>query len=126
MSARSSVFGVLIGGHQNEHLLGRWGYALVFAVAAGQSAGVPVPGTTALAAAGGMAARRFLMFNLIGGVLWAVLNGLGYFYLGHALSTASTPVDVGLVILGLAWIGGSFIYLRRRAAPLVGSSQQQE
>jgi membrane protein DedA with SNARE-associated domain len=79
-----------------------------------------------LAGAGGMPVRRFLIFNLIGGVLWAVLNGLSYYYLGHALSTASTPVDVGLAILGLAWIGGSFAYLRRRAAPLAEPSQQQD
>ncbi len=77
------------------------------------------------ARAGGMPAR-FLIFNLIGAGLWAVLNGVGYHYLGHALTTASTPVHVGPAILGLAWIGGSFAYLRRRAARLADAAHEQD
>jgi membrane protein DedA with SNARE-associated domain len=41
----------LISGRQIDHLLGRWGYWLVFAIVLLQSSGVPLPGTTALAAA---------------------------------------------------------------------------
>jgi membrane protein DedA with SNARE-associated domain len=58
--------------------------------------------------------RRFLAFNAGGGVVWAVLYGVGYFYAGHALTTASTGVDVALAVVGgsalVAWV----IYLRRR------------
>ena len=43
--------GALLGGHELNVLLGRWGYGLVFAVVALQSLGAPLPGTTALAAA---------------------------------------------------------------------------
>jgi membrane protein DedA with SNARE-associated domain len=41
----------LISGHQIDHLLGRWGYWVVFVAVLAQASGVPVPGTTALAAA---------------------------------------------------------------------------
>jgi len=41
----------LVSGHQIDHLLGRWGYAVVFIVVLAQASGVPVPGTTVLAAA---------------------------------------------------------------------------
>jgi membrane protein DedA with SNARE-associated domain len=88
------LFAVLIGGRQIEQLLGRWGHALVFVVVAGQSAGGgPVlrryarrlrltpsritglrTWAAVLAGADGMPARRFLIFNLIGGVLRAVLK----------------------------------------------------
>lgn len=42
---------ILLSGHDINHLLGGWGYWLVFAVVLMQSAGVPVPGTTVLGAA---------------------------------------------------------------------------
>jgi hypothetical protein len=42
------------------------------------------------------------------------------------LTTASTPVDVALAILGLAWIAASFAYPRRRAAPPAESAHEQD
>jgi membrane protein DedA with SNARE-associated domain len=42
---------LLISSRQIDHLLGRWGYWLVFLIVLAQASGVPVPGTTALAAA---------------------------------------------------------------------------
>jgi membrane protein DedA with SNARE-associated domain len=51
MPFRNLPAGLLISAHQIDHLLGRWGYALVFLVVTLQSGGVPVPGTSALAAA---------------------------------------------------------------------------
>ena len=41
----------LISGHDIDQLLGRWGYWVVFVVVLAQASGIPVPGTTALAAA---------------------------------------------------------------------------
>ena len=79
MSAPTPVlFAVLIGGRQIEQLLGRWGYGLVFVVVAGQSAGVPVPGTTALAAAAiyaGSTHRLAIEGVIVAAVLGAVLGG---------------------------------------------------
>jgi membrane protein DedA with SNARE-associated domain len=198
----------LISGHQIDHLLGRWGYWLVFVIVLAQSSGVPVPGTTALAAAsiyagsthrlaivgviaaaaagatigyalsfalgrwggwrlledhgsrirltpqrlelgrefyarhggkvvflgrfvtglrtwGGllaganlMAWPRFLLIDAVGGIVWAVANGLGYYYFGDIVSKASTGVDILLVIAGIASFALTVVYLRRRAGSL--------
>ncbi len=196
---------VLISGHQIDHLLGRWGYWLVFAIVCAQSSGVPVPGTTALAAAaiyagtthrltiagviaaacagavlgntvgfavgrsggwtllrrygdrvrltparlelsrrffdahggkvvffgrfitglrtwGGFIAganrmqwARFMVLNIAGGITWATVHGLGYYYFGDLLSNASTGVDILLVILGIGWFAFAVNFIRRRA-----------
>jgi len=63
--------------------------------------------------------RRFLFFNASGGVIWALVYGLGYFYLGHALAKASTSVDVALGIAGAAWIIASILYLRHHEKRLM-------
>jgi hypothetical protein len=47
-------------------------------------------------------------------VLWALANGLGYFWFGDALSHAGTLVNVGLVLAFVASFAVSAIYLRRR------------
>ncbi|MGI8903644.1 MAG: DedA family protein [Solirubrobacteraceae bacterium] len=57
--------------------------------------------------------RRFLIFNAGGGIVWVLVIGLGYFYLGHALVTASTAVGIALGLGAIAWIVGSVLYLRR-------------
>ena len=66
-----------------------------------------------IAGANRMRWPKFLVLNVAGGVAWAVLNGLGYFFFGHLLTSASTPVNIALVILGLGWLAVSFTYLRR-------------
>jgi membrane protein DedA with SNARE-associated domain len=57
--------------------------------------------------------RRFFAFNVSGGVCWALAYGLGYYYLGHALTSASTGVDVALGVVGVAWIVAVMLLLRR-------------
>ncbi len=188
-----AILGVaLLGGHELDHLLTQWGYGLILAVAALQSLGAPLPGTTALIsgalyagsthrleivvviaagsagallgglvsyAAGrrggaalldrhgakvGLSAQRLrigrLLFNRYGSrivffgrfitglrnivgflsgtnrmafwrfmtiyagaaLVWALTNGLGYYFFGRALRSASTPVDVALAVLFVA------------------------
>lgn len=77
-----------------------------------------------LAGTNRMSWRRFLAFNASGGVVWALAYGLGYFYLGHALATASTTVDVALGVLAGVWILASAIYLRRHERRLQGEADR--
>jgi len=67
-----------------------------------------------LAGANRMPLGRFATFASISAVLWALANGLGYFWFGDALSHASTLVNVGLVLAFVASFAVSAIYLRRR------------
>ena len=61
---------------------------------------------------------RFVLFNALGGVVWAILFGLGGFFLGVAFETYARPV--GLTALGCAVIG-AFVasrFISRRAEAL--------
>lgn len=208
ISAPAPPLIAVISGGEISHLLGRWGYGLVFIITALQSVGVPLPGTTALVAAalyagsthhlaitgvvlaaavggvcgnvagfvigrwGGsralgsyghylrltperlrtfrtrflrhswqivfvgrfitglrnltgllagtnrMAFNRFLLAAGTSAALWALMNGLGYFYFGHLLRTASVEVDVLLALAGVAWIAGAIVYTWKRGRRL--------
>jgi membrane protein DedA with SNARE-associated domain len=77
----------LISGREINHLLGRWGYTLVFAAILLQSSGVPVPGTTALVAAAIYAAATHHL--AIAGVIAAaagaaILGGTVSFAVGRS------------------------------------------
>jgi membrane protein DedA with SNARE-associated domain len=67
------------------------------------------------AGASGMSVSRFLPFSAAAAVVWALINGLEYYWFGHALAGADTWLRVILVCAGLAWILVSFSLLRRRA-----------
>jgi membrane protein DedA with SNARE-associated domain len=71
--------------------------------------------TGLLAGASGMSLNRFLPISAAAALAWALVNGLEYYWFGHALLGASTWVQVVLVIAGLAWLLVSFSLLRRRA-----------
>src|SRR5437763_16622374 len=86
MPARLLLPALLLGGTQIDHLLGRWGYALVFVIVLAQASGVPVPGTTALAAAAIYAGTTHRL--AITGVILAALAGA---VLGYAPSFAIGP-----------------------------------
>jgi membrane protein DedA with SNARE-associated domain len=73
----------LISGHQIDDLLGRWGYWVVFVVVLAQASGVPVPGTTALAAAAVYAGTTHRL--AIAGVIVAAAAGA---IIGFAVSFA--------------------------------------
>jgi len=56
---------------------------------------------------------RFLVFNAAGGILWAILYGLGGYALGNNIHRVTGPVGIVLVILAAAILIGFFVYLRR-------------
>ncbi len=67
-----------------------------------------------LAGATGMPLRRFLPITAAAATTWALLNGLEYYYLGHALFAADTWVQIALICAGLAGLVLSLALLRRR------------
>ncbi len=71
--------------------------------------------TGLLAGASGMPLRRFLALSAAAALLWALVNGLEYYWFGRALLAASTWVQVLLVAAGLLWMVISLRLLRRRA-----------
>jgi membrane protein DedA with SNARE-associated domain len=205
----------LFSGHQIDHLLGRWGYWVVFLIVLLQASGVPVPGTTALAAAavyagtthrlaiagvivaasagaiigfavsfavgryggwrlldrhghrigltevrlrtaraffaahggaivvlsrfvtglrtwGGLIAganlmswRRFMVMNVIGGLAWSIVNGVGYYLFGNVISSASTGVQIALVALAITGFVATILLLRSRARSFVRATEAE-
>ena len=84
MFSRLLLPAFIVSGHQIDHLLGRWGYAVVFAVVLLQASGIPVPGTTALAAASVYAATTHRL-EIVGVIIAAATAAI----LGFAISYAA-------------------------------------
>ena len=62
-----------------------------------------------------MPLRRFLPVTAAAALAWSLVSALEYYWFGHALLSAGTPVRVLLVIAGIAWLVVSLGLLRRRA-----------
>lgn len=71
-----------------------------------------------LAGSSHMSARDFMAANLLGAVAWALSNGLGYYYFGHALSNASTTVNVALAAGLVSLFAATVVYVRRQGLSL--------
>jgi membrane protein DedA with SNARE-associated domain len=68
-----------------------------------------------LAGASGMALDRFVAISAAAALAWTMVNGLEYYFFGHALLAAGTWLKVVLIAAGIAWMVLSFGLLRRRA-----------
>src|SRR3954464_13631809 len=71
-----------------------------------------------LAGVGQMKWRRFLVANAAGGIVWALIFGLLGYWGGKAFERLSTPVNIGLGIVGLTAIVAFTLFLRRRTERL--------
>ena len=68
-----------------------------------------------VAGASGMPLARFLPISAAAALTWALVNGLEYYFFGRALASASTWLQVLLVVAGIAWLVISLGVLRTRA-----------
>jgi len=67
---------------------------------------------------------RFLLFNILGGVIWATLFGLGGYFLGDNIHRLTGPVAVVSIMLGAVFIIASFIFVRRNEQRLMAEAEQ--
>jgi membrane protein DedA with SNARE-associated domain len=56
---------------------------------------------------------RFLGFNAAGGITWAVVVGLTYYYIGSAVSHVRGPLDIILGGIAILVVIGFLIYLHK-------------
>jgi membrane protein DedA with SNARE-associated domain len=70
-----------------------------------------------VAGASGMTLKRFLPVTVAAALAWALLNALGYYWFGQAITAASAWVRVGMVCAGIVWLLVSLRFLRQRAMP---------
>jgi membrane protein DedA with SNARE-associated domain len=58
--------------------------------------------------------RRFLIYNAVGGILWATLFGVGAYVMGNAIHSVGTVVTyVGIGLAALAITAGIVVFRRR-------------
>jgi membrane protein DedA with SNARE-associated domain len=77
-----------------------------------------------LAGANRMLPARFLLFAALGAVGWSLWNGLGYYYFGHALTTAGAPVSVTLAVLTVSVLVVTGVQLRKRGRQLALAAER--
>jgi membrane protein DedA with SNARE-associated domain len=61
---------------------------------------------------------RFLLFNALGGVIWATLYGLGGYFLGEEIHRLTGPVGIVIIVLAVLIIIASLIFVRRQEKQL--------
>lgn len=71
-----------------------------------------------LAGANQMPARKFLLFNGLGAIVWTAAVALGAFYFGKAFVHLSRPVGLALLVLTGAALIAALIYARSQEAAL--------
>ena len=60
----------------------------------------------------------FLLFNALGGIVWATLYGLGGYLLGKNVHRLAGPIGTTALVLALLLILAGIIFLRRNEQQL--------
>jgi membrane protein DedA with SNARE-associated domain len=55
----------------------------------------------------------FLIYNALGGVVWATTYGLGGYYLGDNIHRFTGPVGIVFLVIAILLLVGGFIFIRR-------------
>jgi len=67
---------------------------------------------------------RFLIFNAAGGLLWAILYGIGGYLLGNNVHRLTGPVGIAFVVVAALLIIAGFVYLRRNEKRLEDEAER--
>jgi membrane protein DedA with SNARE-associated domain len=65
-----------------------------------------------------MAWRRFLVFNAAGGIVWALVFGLGFYYFASVLEALRAPLDIAIGVAAVLAFVGVLVLVRRREKQL--------
>jgi membrane protein DedA with SNARE-associated domain len=60
----------------------------------------------------------FLLFNALGGIVWATIYGLGGYFLGKNVHSLAGPIGITTLVLALLLILAGIIFLRRNEQQL--------
>jgi membrane protein DedA with SNARE-associated domain len=67
---------------------------------------------------------RFVAFNAAGGIVWAGIYAVGFYYAGSALSHVRAPVDIGLGVLAALLVVGFIVWARRNERRLEQEAEE--
>ena len=62
--------------------------------------------------------RTFLLWNAVGGVVWASLYGIGAYVLGNAMKRLAGPIGIGIAVVAAIVIVVAIVMLRRNESRL--------
>ncbi len=68
---------------------------------------------------------RFLAFNAAGGIVWAAVYGVAYFYFGKALQGLQASVDIGIGVGAFLVVVAFAVYLKRRERELADRAERE-
>jgi membrane protein DedA with SNARE-associated domain len=68
---------------------------------------------------------RFLVFNAAGGIVWATVFGLLYYFFGSVLSQLSTAINVTLGVIGLVAVVAFVVWTRRKEHELLERAERE-
>lgn len=68
---------------------------------------------------------RFLVFNAAGGVLWAVIYGLGGYVLGDHIHAFTGPFGIAVIVIAAVLLVGVFFYIRRNEKRLEDIAEKE-
>ena len=77
-----------------------------------------------LAGANHMGWKTFLLWNAVGGVVWATLYGVGAYLLGNAMSRLEGPIGIGLGVVAAIVLIAAIVMLRRNETRLEDKAEQ--
>ena len=66
----------------------------------------------------------FLLFNALGGIVWATLFGLGGYYLGNSIHRLTGPVAIASIVLATLVIITCLIFVRRNEQRLEAEAER--
>src|SRR6266487_1985596 len=66
----------------------------------------------------------FLVFNALGGILWAFIYGTGAYFLGHNIHRFTGPFGIATLVLGVLAIIASLIFISRNERRLEDEAEK--
>jgi membrane protein DedA with SNARE-associated domain len=69
--------------------------------------------------------RSFLVYNALGGALWATAFGLAAYFAGRGFESTHGIIDVVVGVVAVAIVVSLFIFLRRRGKELERKAEQE-
>ncbi len=67
---------------------------------------------------------RFLLFNALGGIVWATVYGLGGYFLGNNIHRLTGPVSIITIVLAILIILAFLIFMRRNEHRLENEAEK--
>ncbi len=77
-----------------------------------------------LAGASQMRWRNFLLFNALGGIVWASAYGLSTYFLGETITRLAPPLSTAVLAVAIILIIAGFLFIRRHEVELEARARQ--